>query len=133
MGVIATTIKRCTYRFLNDKTIVYYPTRYCKLRQKSFANNEYYTEPFIGTQAGNAQNALIAYVDLNQCTSKATILGDDTDIESHKIEINQVQLKQFKHLAYYFNMPALVVINNYCDVTDRTEYFDAHYVSRWNK
>lgn len=133
MGVVTVPIKRCNFRFLNDKTIVYYPIRYCKLRQKSFANNEYYSEPFQGTQSGNTQNALIAYIDFNQCTSRVTILDIDTDMETHEIEINQVQLKQFKHLAYYFNMPALVVINNYCDVLDRTEYFDAHYVSLRDK
>jgi len=127
MVVAPAPIKRCSFRYLKDTNTVYYMTRQCKLRPKSFSNNEYYTEPFQGTQGGLRQNALIAYKDYYQCRSKLT--GVDVNPDFQQVEINEVPLKQFRHLASYFNMPALVIINSHCDLVDGNEHIEAHYVS----
>jgi hypothetical protein len=127
MVVAVAPIKRCSFRFLNETNTVYYLTRHCKLRPPSFSNNEYYTEPFQGTQGDHKENALIAYKDFYQCKSKFAAL--EVNPSFHDVVINEVPLKQFKYLAYYFNMPALVIINSHCDLLDGNEYIEAHYVS----
>jgi hypothetical protein len=127
MAVVVSPIKRCNFRFLNETNKVYYMTRQCKLRPQSFSNNEYYTEPFQGTQGDHKENAIIAYKDYYQCLSKLSTV--EVNPSFHDIVINEVPLKQFKHLAFYFNMPALVIMNSYCDLTDGNEYLEAHYVS----
>lgn len=127
MVIAVAPIQRCSFRYLKETNTVYYMTRQCKLRPKSFSNNEYYTEPFQGTQGDLKQNALIAYKDYYQCRSKLSEL--DVNPNFHQVDINEVPLKQFKYLAYYFNMPALVIINSHCDLSDGNEYIEAHYVS----
>lgn len=121
-------IQHCTFRYLHDCHAVYYIARRSKFRQSSFVNSEYYSEPFHGTEKPtSARNALLAFVDKDMCRGKvATIARDAMSVE---IDICHVPMEQFRDMALYFKMPALVITTAFCDIADRSEHLEAHYIA----
>jgi len=94
-----------TFKYLNPNEMVYV----IRGNKRSL-----YSEPY--TNRGNVRNAVIAYKDSMICHSKIK------ELSIKAIAIEKVQLIDLEGTCAELQMPLNVVLNEYCDITDRREY-----------
>ena len=117
-------IENCHFKFLNNRVSVHCITRCLKNRKPNIAITEYFSAPFFDSQA-NVQNVLIAHVDPKMCE---LILSDCNVDSEYSLDVEIMSLESLQDLVEYLHMPALVVTATHCDICDRSEHVEAHYI-----
>lgn len=119
-------ITHYNFRYIHDNQPVYYITRTRKHRPRHFAHDEYYSVPFFSRERRETVNVIVAYIDGIACHAKKCDIVS-LGLDEAYLSVNELQLRSFKSLVEYFNMPGLVIVNSYCNLGDDSEHVEAYY------
>jgi hypothetical protein len=105
------------FKYLNPNEMVYV----IKRRNSTFPyKHPLYSEPY---NKGDIRNAIIAYKDHSLCASKTKEIKASLD----DIYIEKIALIDLEGNCAELQMPLNVVLNEYCDLSDRKEYKEIFY------
>ncbi len=81
----------------------------------------YYSEPY---KRGDVRNVVLAYKDKTMIHSRMKEIMNDMEVD---IYVDKVQLIDLEGYCAELQMPLNVVLNEYCDVSDRKIYKEIFY------
>jgi hypothetical protein len=107
---------KINFKYLNNNNNVYIITRKQKYNFKTVYNNEIFTHPYKNN------NVITAFLNKNLANEKIKLLKID------KYNIEEISVKDLKYIKELFHMPLFIILNEYCEIYDKTNIQEVYYI-----
>ena len=122
-------IRKYSCKYLDNKHTVYAISSNVRQlnRGLSFKNHDCLTIPFYSHVKSDTYNVLTTFLHEEHARAYAkTISSDETECASI-----QYSLVDISYYGRQMNMPVVVIIDGWCDLSTKDESFDIFYTSRY--
>lgn len=87
-----------------------------------------YTVPFHNKSKNETFNVLATFIHDDYAKSVSANLRKELQFECDTVEYTLTDISYYAHIL---NMPVIVIIDAWCDLSDREEWFDVFYTSKY--
>ena len=133
MASMTPTISNYSYRYLDNKSKIYYVTRKpITSTSHHFYTSELYTAPMQNRNERDKipSNVLIGYINADTCSDLLLDVQHRSSKGSSSEYLHEMRcscLQEMKYLSTILRIPLVVVINMFCDIESKTEEYELFY------